>query len=851
MTNSLGVVLLLCASWGQDPAPGGPKDTVGDPLPPGVVARMGSARLLHGGLVTALAYSPDGKLLASGGCDGKLRFWEAESWRPVGVLPAGGSVQEPWVSVAFSPDGRSLATRSGGRLRLWSSPAGELLRTWEARGEGDGTLAFSPDGKELAWIAPGGTLRRFDVSSGREQDAPLPDGGAGGSPGFSAFAYSPDGKTMALGQGPILQILERTGGKEIQKCRGHSGPIACVVYSPDGLLLATGSPDGSLRLWETASGEELLVVPGYQSGRIELAFSPDGRTLVSAQGPELSNVLFYQPEKLGKDRELHFWDVATGKRKSTLLQADPGAVAFSLSPDGRRMAVAGRDSVHLWTVAEARELPRGPGHRTVIRAVAWSPDGKTIATAAEHDATLRIWDAASGTEMGDLKGCSPYRGAPHLIFFPDGKTIAQASAPVQLWDLATETELHWRSARDLKDLLNGHAFRFSPDGKSLASTFPGGALQLRAVDTGRRLLSIKGEGLSVTSVALSEDGKTLAAGYTDETVRLWDLASGKVRWTRPLGSPPALGQTPRESWAHVSFLPGGKALVGTHGGTIDVWEQASGRLVLELEGEWSDASGLLFSPDGKSIAGWKNGSVHVWETATGGEFLVDQGSEGFWKGPPRNGVESGEGLYRFSPDGRTLVSAAGGVALVWDLAAGALPRHASFSAEELSLRWNHLLGKDARKAKAAAWDFVRGGRSSVVFLRSRLLGSPPLGQEATTTLLAELSSDDIRAREKASLEILERASDKDVEALLATHPSPEARARLQEILFQMRRPVALSGPGLRISRAVQVLEGIASLDAREVLGELARASRLERERDDALRALSQLSSPRPEKPSSK
>ena len=111
----------------------------------------------------------------------------------------------------------------------------------------------------------------------------------------------------------------------------------------------------------------------------------------------------------------------------------------------------------------------------------------------------------------------------------------------------------------------------------------------------------------------------LAAGYADESVRLWDPASGKVRWTKTLGAASRIGDARTESWARVSFLPGGKALVGWHGGTMDVWDAATGKLLLELEGEWSDASALTFSPDGKMMAGWRKGSVHLWEIATGKE----------------------------------------------------------------------------------------------------------------------------------------------------------------------------------------------------------------------------------------
>jgi len=839
------LLLLLGASGVQDSEPGGLKDSLGDPLPGGATARLGTARLLHGGLVTAVLYSPQGTILASGGCDGKVRLWEAEYGKPLQVLSIGASIYQPFISLAFSPDGLTLATRAGKELCLWSPTTGKRLGTWEVPGEGEAALAFSPDGKELGWIAPGGTLHRLDVASGKEMEAgPLPAGA--GDLGFPVLGYAPDGKTILIGEGQTLRALERLGGKEILQFRGHTGRITSIACSPDGQLLATGSQDGSLRIWEMSSGEELLAMPGYNAGHIQVRFSPDGKKLISAQAPEITISLFYQPESLGKDRELHVWDVATGKKLSTLRQADPGATAFACSPDGRRLAVAGRASIHLWDLAEKRELPAGPGHRTTISAVAFSPDGKTISTAAEHDHTIRIWDVASGRELGDLEGSTPYQDAPRLVYFPDGKVIAQANTPVQMWDLATETELHWHSALDRKDLLNGHAFGFSRDGKTLAVAVPGGTLQLRAVDTGRRLLTLKGDALNITSVALSDDGKTLAAGYADESVRLWDLGTAKVRWTHTLGTVPQLGQAHTDSWARVTFLAGGKAVVGGHDGTMDVWEAATGKLVLELEGDWSDASALHFSPDGQSIAGWKKGSIQVWETATGKEVFTDPGHQGAWRGLSRNGGEAGEGLFAFSPDGRTLVSAAGGPALVWDLVGGGLPA-GDLSARELDERWNDLLGGDARKARGAMQALVRAGKTSVCFLRDRLLPPRRIGAAAREKLLGDLSEEDITVRERTTQELLEQASEKDVEFLLAANASPEARARLLEILQILRRPLALSGNGLRTSRAVQVLEGIGSPEARALLGDLARGSRLERERDHAAGALSRLSLLTPEK----
>jgi WD40 repeat protein len=316
------------------------------------------------------------------------------------AIELGGHVGGRVYCLAFSPDGTTLAAGSLERtVRLWDIPAGRERAVLRDESGAIMGLAFAPDGRTLAWATtdPAGAIALWDLKAERLQRTFL-----GHGPRVQVIAYSPDGRTLASGGSDgTVQLWDVVEGKARATLKGHKGSILAVVFAPDGRTLAssTGSTDRSIILWDIAEGRPRLTLERQKSPVMSLAFAPDGKTLASAGSQRF--VVEGNRRTFGPG-EILLWDVAGGGMKSSLKGHEGLIDSIAFSPDGKTLASGGYDTpaggVILWDVATGKERarmtvrPRGgraPANR--VGAVAFSPDGRWLASGAS-DGGVVLWD---------------------------------------------------------------------------------------------------------------------------------------------------------------------------------------------------------------------------------------------------------------------------------------------------------------------------------------------------------------------------------------------------------------------------------------------------------------------------
>ena len=536
--------------------------------------------LVPGSTVRSVAFSPDGRTLATGEASGHVGLWDLATEHKTATLTEGSFIY----GVAFSPDGRILAVGDdSGRIGLWDMATRQKIATLPEGNTVD-SLAFSPDGRTLAVGDYGGYVGLWDVAT-RQKIATLSEGSA-----VWSVAFSPDGRILAVGDhsGRIGLWDMATKHKTATLAEG-SLPVYGVAFSPDGRTLAVGDHSGRIGLWDMATRHKTATLAeGSPAGVV--AFSPDGRTLASPDA----------------DGRVGLWDVATRQKIASLAEGSP-VYGVAFSPDGRTLAVGdGAGYVGLWDTLTA-QMPSNLAEGSPAYSVAFSPDGRILAV-GDYGGYVGLWDVATGQKIAALPEGSPVNS---VAFSPDGRTLAVGDygdygGYVGLWDVVTGQKI---AALPEGSPVNSVAF--SPDGRTLAVGDHGGHVGLWDVATGQKIAALP-EGITVDSVAFSPDGRVLAVGDYGGYVGLWDMATRQKTTALPEGS---------AVWS-VAFSPDGRTLAAGDGsGYVGLWDMASGQKSATLTEPSPIASVAFRPPDGRIlVTGDALGDVGIWNAANGQRF---------------------------------------------------------------------------------------------------------------------------------------------------------------------------------------------------------------------------------------
>ena len=656
------------------------------------------------------------------------------------------------------------------------------------------------------------------------------------------FAWSPDGQTLAAGnRDGTIRLWETATGKLQSTLSGHENFVSRVAWSPDGTKLASGGSDGTVRIWEMATEKEVhrLGVEGEERREQLKKQEFPGRKGSDNKHGQLGHIngLAFAPDgksvysASGDYRSIFQWDVETGKEIRSLT-GPQRAFSLALSRDGKTLAVGGAmGSIDLWDTATGKLLHPYAGPQGRPFCVAYAPNGKTIASAGE-DGVIYLWDAATWRQRAELHGHTDF--VLRLQFSADSKKLASGGHDaVRVWDLATQRERgkfgeHYTSGV-------GRYVALAPSGKLLAGF---GTVWDATTGNVIRRLTNPGDPRQIKCGvgSFSPDGRILPV-FTTLGIQLCEPISGKVY--REIVTANNSDQTA------VFSADGRMLLTAGDSKKLQLFEVATGRERLAFSGHTIYICSAAISSDGRLLAS-ASGSVHdnadnsvrVWDTATGKELSCFTAH--------RNLV----GSVAFAPDGKTLASASeDNTVLIWDVSSLlADPRPSiDLSPEALDALWADLAGAEAGKAYQAICKMSAASQQSTELLRRKLEPIPAADAKRIERLISELDDQQFVVRKTAAqaLEELKELGEPALRKALDGSPSIETRRRLEQLLEKLD-DIGASGEPIRQVRAIEVLEHAGTPEARQLLQKLAGGApeaRMTREAKAAIDRLARRTAP--------